>query len=286
MNRALAGFAFLALLAASARFGFAGPPVGWTQDVALANELAAKANKLSHFGGAPVVARAQVFVAKDGPGGLYITAIAGKVKDHRDAAARVAVDSFLGTPKRAQLTSPKVSIAQSGSRIDTAAKQIEATVQWQDDDAQTVTHARLLIAGDADNLVAVTAECVMSPTTPPATREACDKALTTLDPGIEPANRVALALAPEGSEPPVTAPTIRAPGSTMSAPTMSDGSRTPMPPMVIPSPDPKRTVDRRPVYVGAGLVVLAGLFWWNRRRREQLKGVAKVNGQGRKEGQR
>ncbi len=262
MNR-FAVVGMLALLAAADT-----PPVGWTQDIAQANELAAKANKLSHFGGAEVVAKAQVFVAKDGPGGLYITAITGRVKDNRDAAARVAVDSFLGMPKRAQLTSSKVSIAQSGSRIDAATKQIEATVQWQDDASQTITHARLLIAGDAESLIAVTAECVMSPATPQATRDACDKALTTLDTGIAPDKRLALTLAPEGSEPPPTAPRMGAP--TMSAPTMSDGSRTPMPPMVIPAAEPKRTVDRRPVYVGAGLVLLAGLFWWNRRRREQL----------------
>jgi hypothetical protein len=258
------------LVASSALAGpRSSPPVGWTEDLAQANELAAKANKLSHFGGVPAVATAQVFAPKDGPGGLYITALAGKLTDHRDAAARVAVDSFLGMPKRAQLTSSKVSIAQSSSRIDVATKQIEASVQWQDDDAQTITHGRLLIAGDPDNLIAVTAECVMSPATPKVVRDACDQALTTLDTGIAPDKRLTLALAPEGSEPPTTPSRIG--GSTTTAPTMSDGTHTPLPPMVMPSAQPRRTVDRRPVYVGAGIVLLAGLFWWNRRRRDALK---------------
>lgn len=266
MNRTLGALGLLALLGSAQADTIA--PVGWTEDVAQANELAAKVNQLSHFGGVPAVATAQVFVSKAGPGGLYITAIAGKVTDNRDAAARVAVDSFLGMPKRAQLTSSKVSIAQSGSRSDAATKQIEATVQWQDDDAQTITHGRLLIAGDADNLIAVTAECVMSPATPQALRDACDKALTTLDTGIAPDKRLALALAPEGSEPPPVPSRTR---STMSAPTMTEGRHTPLPPMVMPSAEPRRTVDRRPVYVGAGIVVLAGLFWWNRRRKDALK---------------
>jgi hypothetical protein len=54
-------------------------------------------------------------------------------------------------------------------------------------------------------------------------------------------------------------------------PEMSEPDVTPrvrIPPIVIPQDKP--AVDRRPIYVGAGLVVLAAVFWWNRRQRERF----------------
>lgn len=256
-------WAALALLLA----GFVTKPTGWREDLDAANALAAKTNALPHFGGVTALATTQVLLPTDGPGALYVIAVAGKVSEHRDAAARVAVDAFLGAPKRAQLTSPTIAIDKTASAVDSSKKQIEATLEWHEAGVST-THARLVIAADAANLVAVTGECVFGADTTPAAREACDKALTTLDPGIAAGQRVVVALAPEGTEPPPL------PTGSGSAPTMSDGSRTPMPPITLPQ-EPQRTVDRRPVYVGAGIVVLAGLFWWNRRRRERAEAAVK-----------
>jgi hypothetical protein len=260
----------LALLAGG---DFVKAPTGWKQDVPEATALTEKTNKLPHFGGAaPTLASAQIFTAPDGPGGLYVIGVAAKLSEHRDAAVRVAVDSFLGAPERARLTNADamISINASSSRLDDKAKQVEATLQWKDNDLGVITNARLLVAADAENLIAVTGECVLSPQTTPASADACFKALATLDTGIAIGKRVVLGLSAAGTEPP---PGPARP-STMSAPTMSDGSRTPMPPITLAPPAPKRTVDRRPVYVGAGLVVLAGLFWWNRRRRERLESGA------------
>ena len=48
-----------------------------------------------------------------------------------------------------------------------------------------------------------------------------------------------------------------------------DGSRFKLPPMVIAQDRPG--VDRRPIYLGAGLIVLAAVFWWNRRRRDRFE---------------
>ena len=56
-------------------------------------------------------------------------------------------------------------------------------------------------------------------------------------------------------------------------PAMNDGARQPLPPLSLSQP--KRAIDLRPVYVGLGLVVLAALFWWNRRRRAHLEGKRK-----------
>ena len=82
------------------------------------------------------------------------------------------------------------------------------------------------------------------------------------------------AQAPAGMEP-ATLATAPAPGATMrsvdpDAPRLparlDDGSRIALPPMVIPQDRP--ATDRRPVYVGAGLIAFAVVFWWNRRRRD------------------
>jgi hypothetical protein len=51
-------------------------------------------------------------------------------------------------------------------------------------------------------------------------------------------------------------------------PTMSDMPRGTLPPIEVTPPAP--APDRRPVFVGAGIVLLAGLFWWNQRRRARL----------------
>jgi hypothetical protein len=48
-----------------------------------------------------------------------------------------------------------------------------------------------------------------------------------------------------------------------------DRSRRALPPMVIPQDRPAD--DRRPAYIGAGLIVLAVVFWWNRRRRDRFE---------------
>jgi hypothetical protein len=36
------------------------------------------------------------------------------------------------------------------------------------------------------------------------------------------------------------------------------------------APEPRER-DRRPIYVGLGLIVLAALFWWNRKNREKIE---------------
>ena len=50
--------------------------------------------------------------------------------------------------------------------------------------------------------------------------------------------------------------------------TLSEGPRVALPPTVIPLDRP--STDRRPVYVGAALVMLAAALWWNRRQRDRF----------------
>ena len=135
---------------------------------------------------------------------------------------------------------------------------------WRDAGAHTSTTARMIIAGDADNLVAVTGECLAADDAAAPDLQACKSALATLSPGIATDKRVTLTLAPTGSRPP-------AKESPTGPSTMRDGSHSPLPPMPVPTVPAEKPVDRRPVYVGLGIVVLAAAFWWNQRRRAKFE---------------
>lgn len=262
-----------AVLATStvAHAGFIQPPTGFPPDSEQATLLAAKANAVSHFGGAPAVATVEVYRFPDAAGSLVVTTVFGTLTDHREEAVRVAVDSFHAGPTRAQLGTSKVRVDRWEEAVDPKDKQIVARLDWRDDDAKAVTHAVLVIAADAGTVVAVTAECVTGAATTPAHTAACIDRLKTVDPGIAPDKRVVLGLAPAGSEPP-PGPNATGPKPSMRPPsTMSDGSQAPIAPITVQRTETKRTTDKRPVYVGLGIVVLAALFWWNRRRRERFE---------------
>jgi hypothetical protein len=245
------------------------PPV-WREDTEAGTRIGAQAETELKARGVSAAATGQVFVSPDNDV-LYVTLIARKVSAERDATAREIVDSFLGAPKRAQLTSTNVTVTTSASGIDPSKKRIEAWQRWKNADAEFETESRLLIVADAEHLISITGECLMKASTLASSRDACAAALASLDPELAVDKRVAIALAPEGTEP---TPPVATSGSANAPATMSDGSRIPLPPMVVPGVEAKRTVDRRPVYVGAGIVVLAGLFWWSRRRRQRLEAAA------------
>lgn len=50
--------------------------------------------------------------------------------------------------------------------------------------------------------------------------------------------------------------------------TLTDGQKVQLTPLTIQ--DSRAERDTRPVMIGGGIVVLAAIFWWNRKRRERF----------------
>ena len=140
----------------------------------------------------------------------------------------------------------------------------------------TIEVARAIVAADRAHPVAVYATCVLQldkaippqpawrPEPPPAGPFGdCRRALATLDPGIAPADRVAIDDAPPApAEPMSKLPELGGPAH------MGDGSHIKLPPIAVPPPSPPPTRAR--CTSAPELVVLAAAMWWNRRRRERV----------------
>ena len=227
-------------------------PVGWTTDPEQAAAILSHASKDQQLA-------VEVFVPHQ-PG---VALIASRFSAPASAeAARGAIDDLYGAADRAKIISTNVSVLERADHYDADRKEIVATQSVKGD---TTTISRLVIAMDTAHVTAALGECVIRDDAPAALVEACKAALVSLDPAI--ANRVAIAL-PASSAPVLEAPAAPHPPP-RPASTMSDGSRVPMPPIVVPAEAPAK--DRRPVYVGGGLVVLAAVFWWNRRQRDKFE---------------
>jgi len=239
------------------------PPAGWKVDTDKATAQAARIGKLPHFAGAPTEFSASVLVPPSPGVVLYVTRLS--TKQNSPAALRAALDDF-ELPTR----EPGVQVGNATKRVDEANKLVVATIGVRDKGAQLATQSALVAAADAQHLVVVTADCISNDEADAKLVEACRTALTTLDPDVKTADRVAIALPPAADQLPSIDHGSSAPGTETASPPskMGDGSRMVMPPMVVPQDS---QTDRRPIYIGAGLVILAAVFWWNRRRRESFE---------------
>lgn len=270
----LAGWVALATMGRAAQ-AFADPtplvtePAGWRADPEQATALARRFAATTHVGDATAQTAAEAYVA-DRPGvALFVTRATAPFPGQPAQAARVtraALDELRGSSRRAALTGSTVEERDWQERVEADARQVTATLMWNDTTSHTVEIARVVVASDGKRIVAVTGECLASDTADPALVAACQASLATLDPGVASDRRVALALAPAapatvtGEVPAPPPPPPRAPAR------LEDGSKITLPP--IPVPVDRAPVDRRPVLVGAGVIVLALLFWWNRRPRD------------------
>jgi len=235
------------------------PPLGWTGSDS--SDLGARANEAGHFGGQPgkkVIAAAELKPAKADAGvSLFVTRVAMTVSND-PAAVRAEIDQFHGASRRARLSGSTIAEQGWQEKVDDAGKQVEATLAYKDPANHVAITSRLVIVATSEQLISVTGECIARDDADAPSLIACKAALATLDPGA--ITRTAITLAPAGTPPPAREEIHN------TGPSMSDGSHIPIPPMVI-QPEGQPSADRRPVFIGAGIVLLAGAFWWNMKRR-------------------
>jgi hypothetical protein len=252
------------------------PPAGWTPQPVkstAARPGAAMSSVETYY---PPAATAPS--AEPRPAALYVTRIERKVApERRDAIASAEIEEIFAAQRR---QGANAKTEASARRADPAGKQLEAALTWRDTSLGMVDTSRVIVAADAQRVVAVTGQCLLAAGAPAELAKACEAALATLDPGIPAAARVPLSMAAEPApvEPPPAsagAPRVPAaadgPASPRAGPAparLDDASHVELPSRQSP---PERSADRRPIYIGLGLVGLALLFWWNRRRRDQLE---------------
>ncbi|MEO8704918.1 MAG: hypothetical protein ABI867_33000, partial [Kofleriaceae bacterium] len=250
---------FVCLLAGVAEAGATKPPEGWTADPTLAASVANQASRQPHFGGLKATATAEAFRAPDLSGALYITRVVANATDaQRNQAASTELDELTAVLTR-QNTKPAEYREENGTNL------LRAFVVWTAS-GNVTTWSQMIVAGDAQQLVAVTAECVFNAEAPKPAIQACTNALGQLEAGIDLKARVPL----ERTRPSATPAPAPAAGSQSRNSSLVEGGVPVLPPRQIPA-DRQRERDDRPIYVGGGLVVFAALFWWNRKRREKFE---------------
>jgi len=250
-------------LAGSATAGTVTPPAGWASDPAAAVSLSKKVVDLPRFGGLRAIVTTEVF--RTTGCSLFVTRASASVANLDGPSIDRAANSEANELMRGG-QQPK-----STKKLDELQRAIEATLSWRDDATGVNAHSRIVVVADSQHIVSVTGECVSGADASKPVETACIAALATLDPGIVKTSRLVLRLPdqPAGSAAREPTPATGS-GMQLGGPSLVDsGERPSLPPMQI-APEP-REPDRRPVYVGLGLVVLAVLFWWNRKNREKLE---------------
>ncbi len=228
------------------------PPAEWKGGPN--DELMHAAGLESHFGEGHGIIEAEKYDAPKPGVVLYVTRVAANT-------------SAIGSAAAAELEHVKPSNAPDAKVEQTVSDHaIVARVEWRDDKSGVRGITRMVIAATSAKISAVKGECLASTDAPAELVTACDHALATLDPDIELTARVEI---------PAASTSTSTGTSTSTNSYMSDGSKTPMPPIVIQQESP--STDKRPIVVGAGVVVLAVVFWWNRRRRERFAAEDKTD---------
>jgi hypothetical protein len=255
---------FLLLACATASANSVKPPAGWAADTKAAISLSQQLGALPHFGGQRSVVTTEAYRAQQG-GALFVTRMVANIGTLDEAARNRAASAELGE-LAATVTRAGATATSDGSTTTAIvdARLLEATQNWHDTATGVVVTSRMVIASDGQQMVAVIGECVLAADAAPDVVTPCTGALASLDPDLDPAKRIALAIV-QGAK----APAMKPPSEGSSSPSLMEGvDRPQLPPMSVPQ---ERETDRRPIYVGIGLVILAAIFWWNRKQREKLE---------------
>jgi hypothetical protein len=241
----------LAIVAMLAGMAVADPaPAGWA---VVATPAAAPE---PHLGSQTPAMSVQTFESPDKHVELVVTRTSAPAVGDVAAIVRAEVDGFHDASHRAQLAGGLLAEQSSNEHVDPAAKLVLAELAFHDATGGVTTTSRLAIAASATTLVEMIGTCLARDEADTAQAAACKAALAKLAPDLATADRIALAVAPEGTP---------APERASQGPSMSESTHAPLPPIELPRP--KAQTDRRPVFVGAGIVLLAAVFWWNMRRR-------------------
>ena len=239
------------------------PPAGWVADSKTAVSLSKRLGDMPHFGGLRSVVVTEVFQTTGAS--LYVTkmsaSIAGLDEAARNKAASAQLDEVMVLAPARMIGK---AITEASDAKDSANPHaLEGTHRWHDSDTKITSNSRIVIAADAQQLVAVIGECLLAADVAKDVDAVCAASLATLDPYLAPASRVDLAIVKS----PAPAPAPASPGS---GPSLVDsGERPSLAPMEIPQA--QREPDRRPIYVGLGLIVLAAIMYWNRKNRQKLE---------------
>ena len=236
-------------------------PAGWNEDARTAvrvEETLAVPGAV--FPGATALADAQAWTSSP-PGAALIATQATTTTLPADPAA--AATAALNDLRAGADAVDGSKVTRWDVKFDSAGKVNEATLEWSEPAIGTTTLARALVYRAGGALVRIGGECILGPDGA-AARASCEAALASIAPTA--ASFELIAAAP-------TAPTV---GEVPPSPHPSSGSDAPgirpldgeLPSTIAVRPGPKQT-DRRPFYVGAGVVLLAVVFWWNRRERDK-----------------
>ena len=274
-------------------------PAGWRSDPEQASALAQRLAASGTLGGLPAVTAAEAFVAAQPGAALFVSRATAALPDGADTAARalrLAIDELRASPARGALAGGAARERSWDEAIDGDGRQVAARQTWDDPTTGARAVARLVAVTDGARLAMVTGECLAGEAAPAGALAACEAALATLDPGIPQAGRVALrpsapspvgsagasssssgvpsssssSGAPTGASAPSSSGASASATPRMSEPArLTDGGRVSFPPMTI-SPAPVEP-DRRPMYVGLGVCVLAAGLWWSRRQRDRFE---------------
>ena len=252
----------LALAGVAAAGPIVVPPTGWKGGVD--DALVHQTGALPHFGGVHGIVEAESY-KPDKPGVvLDVVRVAATTSAH-DAAARAEIDLLHPVPTSGERET------DWHEAFDPATKLAEARMAMHDPSGQIGSTVRAVVAATAERVVIAKGECLAADDADPQLVKQCKAALETLETGVEEGDRVAIDLE-SGSG----TGTGSGSGSTTSTGTsMGEGAHVPLAPISVPQEAPR--TDWRPVFVGAGLILLALVFWWNRRRRARLEAENRDN---------
>lgn len=238
------------------------PPVGWKVDEDRSRMLEGRFGREEHFGGAAIDVSVQQLVAPAAGALLLVSEIATRTLPADPAAAASLELAGVRDGLDALGESAKVV------RWDVAAKAdervTEARLEWSDASLGTTTVGRMLLFQTEAHLVRLHAECILGADAA-ALRAPCEAALATLAPLAAVAARVPLTVGAPPAPAPATAPTpaLEQPGAQIR-------ERTGDVPVAITVKPAKPKTDRRPIYVGIGLALIAAAYLWNRRTKQAL----------------